>query len=95
MHRKIYGKIVRGLAEKEHWKQMHMVVVEFRKHHEASALNDFASGSSVEQVLKCKNLQKSENLLMEIVENMLYSGAVLHSGNKKARCSPSSNLGIY
>jgi hypothetical protein len=78
---------VLGLAEKEHWKQMHMVVVEFRKHHEAPALADFASGLSVEQVLKSEHLQKSEDLLVEITENMLDSGAVLHSGYYKEQRS--------
>lgn len=79
---KTYKKIVSGLAEKEYWKQMHIAVVEYRRHHGCSSLSDFADGLSVNQVIKCKQLQQSEDLLIEIIENMLSSGAVLSEGKR-------------
>ncbi|XP_065937230.1 TPR and ankyrin repeat-containing protein 1 isoform X2 [Magallana gigas] len=81
---KTYKKIVSGLAEKEYWKQMHIAVVEYRRHHECSSLSDFADGLSVNQVIKCKQFQQSEDLLIEIIENMLSSGAVLSEEGKDA-----------
>lgn len=59
---------------------MHIAVVEYRRHHGCSSLSDFADGLSVNQVIKCKKLQQSEDLLIEIIENMLSSGAVLSEG---------------
>lgn len=59
---------------------MHIAVVEYRRHHGCSSLSDFADGLSVNQVIKCKKLQQSEDLLIEIIENMLSSGALLSEG---------------
>lgn len=61
---------------------MHIAVVEYRRHHGCSSLSDFADGLSVNQVIKCKQLQQSEDLLIEIIENMLSSGAVLSEGKR-------------
>lgn len=61
---------------------MHIAVVEYRRHHECSSLSDFADGLSVNQVIKCKQFQQSEDLLIEIIENMLSSGAVLSEGKR-------------
>lgn len=61
---------------------MHIAVVEYRRHHGRSSLSDFADGLSVNQVVKCKQLQQSEDLLIEIIENMLSSGAVLSEGKR-------------
>lgn len=61
---------------------MHIAVVEYRRHHGCSSLSDFANGLSVNQVIKCKQLQQNEDLLIEISENMLSSGAVLSEGKR-------------
>lgn len=61
---------------------MHIAVVEYRRHHGCSSLSDFANGLSVSQVIKCKQLQQNEDLLIEISENMLSSGAVLSEGKR-------------
>ena len=80
---KTYRRIVLGLAEKGHWKQMHIAVIEYRKRHGGTGLNDFAEGLSVTQVIKCDQLQQSKDLLTEIIDNMLNSGATLMEGNWK------------
>lgn len=61
---------------------MHIAIVEYRRHHGCSSLSDFADGLSVNQVIKCKQLHQSEDLLIEIIENMLSSGAVLSEGKR-------------
>lgn len=61
---------------------MHIAVVEYRRHHGCSSLSDFADGLSVNQVIKCKQLQQNEDLLIEIIQNMLTSGAVLSDGKR-------------
>lgn len=61
---------------------MHIAVVEYRRHHGCSSLSDFANGLSVNQVIKCKQLQQNEDLLIEISENMLSSGAVFSEGKR-------------
>ncbi|XP_062605690.1 TPR and ankyrin repeat-containing protein 1-like [Saccostrea cucullata] len=84
INQKIFLRIVHGLADKEHWKQMHIAVTEYRKYHSPSDLNDFAAGMSVEQVLNCKTFQNKEDLLLTVVTNMLRSGASLLSDGKHA-----------
>lgn len=77
---KTYRRIVRGLAEKEHWKQMHIAVMEYRKHRSNTGLHDFAEGLSVMKVIKCDQLQQSKDLIATIIDNMLKSGATLPEG---------------
>ena len=77
---KTYRRIVRGLAEKEHWKQMHITVMEYRKNHSNTGLHDFAEGLSIMRVIKCDQLQQSKDLITTIIDNMLKSGGTLSEG---------------
>ena len=68
-----------GLAAAEKWRQMDIAVQEYRRHHGNMALMDFAKSLSVAKVISNGSLL-DQQMVVDIVRNMLDSGAVLSQG---------------
>ncbi|KAK3101278.1 hypothetical protein FSP39_002361 [Pinctada imbricata] len=80
---KLYEKLVAGLASAEKWQQMDIAVQEYRRHHGNMALGDFAKSLSVAKVIRITSIQ-DQQLVVQIIRNMLLSGAVLAQEGKLA-----------
>ncbi|XP_078333030.1 TPR and ankyrin repeat-containing protein 1-like isoform X2 [Crassostrea virginica] len=81
---RLYEKIVQGLAANEKWRQVYDTVKEHRLHYGDRSLPNFAKSMSLAKVIRHSSFQGSEQLLVDIVECMLNSGAELEKEGKLA-----------
>ena len=77
---RLYEKIVQGLAANEKWRQVYVTVKEHRLHYGDRSLTNFAKSMSLAKVIRHSSFQGSEQLLVDIVDCMLNSGAELEKG---------------
>ena len=77
---RLYEKIVQGLAANEKWRQVYVTVKEHRLHYSDRSLTNFAKSMSLAKVIRHSSFQGSEQLLVDIVDCMLNSGAELEKG---------------
>ena len=76
----MFRKIIAALAEKQKWRQLEILVQENRKHHGNNALRDFAKTLDISKVIRHGSLLKQDELIFQILENMLDSGAQIEKG---------------
>ncbi|XP_033726508.1 TPR and ankyrin repeat-containing protein 1-like [Pecten maximus] len=76
-----YQKIIDGLAKEEKWRQVDIMVRENRKYHGDLSLRDFAKNINISRVIRHPSFLKQDDLLAQLIDNMLDSGAIMeHEG---------------
>ncbi|XP_021340034.1 uncharacterized protein LOC110441249 isoform X2 [Mizuhopecten yessoensis] len=77
-----YQMIINDLAKDEKWRQVDIMVRENRKHHGDLSLRDFAKSINIARVIRHPSFVKQDNLLAQLIDNMLDSGAIMENEGK-------------
>ncbi|CAC5364293.1 unnamed protein product [Mytilus coruscus] len=76
---KQYLQIVNGLITGENWKQLVVVVDEYRKYRGQKELLEYAKGIKLSSVIMHSSMKGSHQLLINIIKSMLKSGAKMEN----------------
>ncbi|XP_021354477.1 TPR and ankyrin repeat-containing protein 1-like [Mizuhopecten yessoensis] len=77
-----YQMIINNLAKDEKWRQVDIMVRENRKHHGNLSLRDFAKNINIARVIRHPSFVKQDDLLAQLIDNMLDSGAIMENDGK-------------